>query len=283
MARNGSGTYVLPVGQPVVTGTTIGSSTFNTLTSDIANALTTSICTDGQTPMAANLPMGNNAITGLKLAAQFDNGTNAASTAFVKAAAQQYSAITSISTNTTLTNTNFGQFIFATAAIVITMPATSAANVTQALTIFNGAAANLVVTIIFQGSDKVIVNQTSITSFVMVPGQSVVMTSIAAGFYAATGNGVARYDDSYSSSLGGSGFQKFPTGLLIQWGQATATVAGVAVSYPTTFASVNALTLGNNTGNISIWTGPLGNAGLFSLFCASSTVTTSWMAIGTSP
>lgn len=65
MARNGTGTYNLPAGQPVVTNTTISSSVFNTLTSDIATALTQSICTDGQTPMAANLPMGGNKITNL--------------------------------------------------------------------------------------------------------------------------------------------------------------------------------------------------------------------------
>lgn len=68
MARNGSGTYVLPAGQPVVTGTIISSTVFNTLTTDIGNALTTSICTDGQTPMAANLSMGSNKITNLALA-----------------------------------------------------------------------------------------------------------------------------------------------------------------------------------------------------------------------
>lgn len=43
MARNSSGTYSLPAGQPVVTGTTISSSTFNTLTSDIATELTDSL------------------------------------------------------------------------------------------------------------------------------------------------------------------------------------------------------------------------------------------------
>lgn len=58
MARNGSGTYVLPAGQPVVTGTTISSTTFNTLTTDIATALTQSLASDGQTTPVANLPMG---------------------------------------------------------------------------------------------------------------------------------------------------------------------------------------------------------------------------------
>lgn len=65
MPRNGSGTYVLPAGNPVVTLATISSTTHNSTMSDIASALTNSISTDGQTPMAANLPMGNNKITGL--------------------------------------------------------------------------------------------------------------------------------------------------------------------------------------------------------------------------
>lgn len=58
MARNGSGTYELPAGQPVVAGTAISSATFNTLTNDLANALTTSLASDGQTTPTANLTMG---------------------------------------------------------------------------------------------------------------------------------------------------------------------------------------------------------------------------------
>lgn len=65
MARNGSGTYVLPAGQPVVTGTSISSTTFNTLTSDLANALTQSLASDGQTTPTANLPMGGYKHTGV--------------------------------------------------------------------------------------------------------------------------------------------------------------------------------------------------------------------------
>ena len=40
MSRNGSGTYSLPAGNPVVTATTITSTWANTTLSDIANALT---------------------------------------------------------------------------------------------------------------------------------------------------------------------------------------------------------------------------------------------------
>lgn len=65
MSRNGSGTYVLPVGNPVVTGTTITSNWANTTLSDIATALTGSVASDGQTPMTGPLAMGNNKITGV--------------------------------------------------------------------------------------------------------------------------------------------------------------------------------------------------------------------------
>jgi hypothetical protein len=65
MSRNGSGTYSLPSGNPVVTGTVISSTWANNTLNDIASALTTSIASDGQTPITANLPMSGYRLTGL--------------------------------------------------------------------------------------------------------------------------------------------------------------------------------------------------------------------------
>lgn len=70
MSRNGSGTYTLPAGNPVVPATVISTTWANTTLSDIATALTGSIAADGQTPMSGNLNMGNNKVTALA------NGTN---------------------------------------------------------------------------------------------------------------------------------------------------------------------------------------------------------------
>jgi hypothetical protein len=58
MPRNGTGTYSLPAGNPVVTGTTISSTWANNTLSDIATGLTNSLAKDGQTTPTANLPMG---------------------------------------------------------------------------------------------------------------------------------------------------------------------------------------------------------------------------------
>lgn len=65
MSRNGSGTYSLPTGNPVVTGTTISSTWANTTLADIANALTGSLAADGQTTASGSLNMGTNKITNL--------------------------------------------------------------------------------------------------------------------------------------------------------------------------------------------------------------------------
>jgi hypothetical protein len=65
MSRNGSGTYTLPAGNPVVTNTTISSTWANTTLTDLATAMTGSVAADGQTTLTGNLQMNSNKLTGL--------------------------------------------------------------------------------------------------------------------------------------------------------------------------------------------------------------------------
>ena len=56
MSYNGSGTFnINTTGQPVVAGTVISSSAFNSLTNDLATGLTTAITKDGQTTTTARI------------------------------------------------------------------------------------------------------------------------------------------------------------------------------------------------------------------------------------
>jgi hypothetical protein len=56
MSYNGSGTFnINTTGQPVVAGTVISSSSFNSLTNDLATGLTTAITKDGQTTTTARI------------------------------------------------------------------------------------------------------------------------------------------------------------------------------------------------------------------------------------
>ena len=65
MSRNGSGTYSLPAGNPVVTNTTISSTWANNTLTDLATAMTGSVAADGQTTLTGNLQMNSNKLTGL--------------------------------------------------------------------------------------------------------------------------------------------------------------------------------------------------------------------------
>lgn len=65
MPRNGSGTFTLVAGNPVVSGTPISSTVQNNTMSDVGNEITNSIPRDGTAAPTNNLPMGNFKITGL--------------------------------------------------------------------------------------------------------------------------------------------------------------------------------------------------------------------------
>ena len=115
MSRNGSGTYTLPVGNPVVTGTTISTTWANTTLTDIANTLTASVASDGQTPMTGSLNMASNKIISVT---DPTNAQDAATKAYADALTNGTAAgsFTSLAYSTTLTggtgvvNLGSGQF-----------------------------------------------------------------------------------------------------------------------------------------------------------------------------
>jgi len=66
MSYNGNGVFLInTAGQPVVAGTVISSTAFNSLTADLAGGLSTAITKDGQTTPTANIPMGGFRLTGV--------------------------------------------------------------------------------------------------------------------------------------------------------------------------------------------------------------------------
>lgn len=69
MSLNGLGQFLVnSSGQPVVSGTTISSTVFNSLTADLATALSTAVYKDGQQTMTANIPFSAFKATGLGVA-----------------------------------------------------------------------------------------------------------------------------------------------------------------------------------------------------------------------
>lgn len=65
MAFNGSGTFNLPTGNPVVVNTTIDAAVHNNTNNEIATALSNCVTRDGQSPPTGSLPMAGFKLTGL--------------------------------------------------------------------------------------------------------------------------------------------------------------------------------------------------------------------------
>lgn len=108
MAFNGSGSFSLASGNPVVTGTTISSTWANNTLTDIATGLSTTVCKDGQQTITANLPMAGFRHTGV------GNATTRAAATYASAADLQDGTLVSL---TSIAGTNT---ITATAAITMT-------------------------------------------------------------------------------------------------------------------------------------------------------------------
>ena len=72
--RNSSGTYSLPAGNPVVSGTTISSTVHNATMSDIATALTDSLDRNGKGAMLAPLELANGTVAAPAIS--FDSDTD---------------------------------------------------------------------------------------------------------------------------------------------------------------------------------------------------------------
>jgi len=154
VSYDGSGTFnINTTGQPVVTGTTISSTAFNALTADLATGLSTAMTKDGQTTPTANIPMGNNKITGL---AAGTASTDAANFGQLQTfGVPGYATTATAAGATTLTVADkINQFFTGTTTQTVVLPVTSTlvlgfqfriVNESTGLVTVNSSGANLVV------------------------------------------------------------------------------------------------------------------------------------------
>lgn len=116
MSRDGSGTYTLPAGNPVVNGTLIDPAWANNTLSDIGNELTNSLDKAGRTTPTANLPMGGFKFTALAAGSvagnsvRYEQALNNDLTTISSAATVDLAGTlaTSVSVTGTTTLTSFG-------------------------------------------------------------------------------------------------------------------------------------------------------------------------------
>ena len=219
---NGSGTYTLTAGQPVVAGTDILDSTFNTLTADLATALSTCVTRDGQSPPTTNLPMGSFKLTGLAAGTaaghsvrfeQLQTGVNKLITV-----AGTGDVITGVMTPTYGAYTNGDMFTFIvgstnTTNVTINIDGLGAKAITNGTTALTAGAltANRVVVIQYDGTRFQLLNSYLVTPITGATGSTVVPVGTTAQRDAAPSAGYVRYNtttatfEGYGSAWGSIG------------------------------------------------------------------------------
>lgn len=172
--------------------------------------------------------------------AQFDNTTKAATTAFVQAALGNKSASASYSTATVnLSASDAGKMLYIS-GLTTTVNLPSLASVADGTT-FNIQTA-IALTIARAGSDFIAANGGGQASLAIAQNSTVIITkSNAINAWVVDGSSRLLYDGNFSASVAASGYQKLPSGLILQWGiQTCNTGATTTVTLPIAFPSGSA-------------------------------------------
>jgi len=173
---------------------------------------------------------------------QFDNDDSLATSQFVQRAIGNDNGYSGLVANTTLTAAaHSGKFIYCSTAtsITITLPAIATAPAGCKFPIFNTGVGDVVVQ--FDGTEKLVVNNTSdaLSSLTLKSGESICIESLGGGtlWYHSGGSAQLKWSRNLSGSIGASGWQRLPSGLLIQYGQVTSSAsADVTFTFPIPFA-----------------------------------------------
>lgn len=218
--------------------------------------------------------------------AQFDNTTKAATTEFVQRALGNLSGYAAISSNTTLTAAHAGRGCYFSVAAVATLPV---ANTVPAGTLifFTGFTSGAT-SVARQGTDTIAANvaNSTLTSIVILDGEDLILESNGSTQWIAVGGSARlKYAGGFGSSLATSGYQKLPSGLIVQWGSiATSASVDTTVTFPIAFpTAVYSGSCTPNTGGFGTFNGSTVSSGIVNAWSAVGTrvaLSISWIAIG---
>lgn len=186
-------------------------------------------------------------------AAQFDNSTKLATTAYVMDAIGSLSGFIQPTANTVLTAANIGQLVWCggTGPYTITLPSSVGLPPGSVIHMHCTAGTAGPVTITTQGSDLVHPgNGVGITSFTMSVGDDCDLICVAPNVWIPQSGSISlRYNQgAFGNSIVASanGYQKLPSGLIIQWLSLTAGSGGhVSGLWPIAFPNAVLLFVGN--------------------------------------
>ncbi|KVN34263.1 hypothetical protein WJ63_03580 [Burkholderia pyrrocinia] len=188
-----------------------------TITNDLAKRATVESPVFTGTPKAPTPP-------------QFDNTTKLATTAFVRSLGMQANTFTTLVGAATLTAANVGGSIYLGGAgnYTVTLPLASSVPAGARIEFVSGVGASPV-TISRQGTDTIYMNaSTSLATVPMALGDTYVVESNNVNWYSVGGSTPLAFTGGFGASLSAGGYQKLPSGLIIQWGKLVTAIGASA-------------------------------------------------------
>ncbi len=174
-------------------------------------------------------------------APQFDNDTSIATTAFVQRALGNMQT-TLYAASTTLTAADAGKAVLlATTGTVMTLPLLSSVPLGSVFRFVN-VTTNGAGSVARQGGDVIYFGATALPSIAVNGGESLDVVAHATGWVAIGGSmSLAYASSSFGASLAANGYQKLPSGMIIQWGSSSAISSGSQLTITLPIAMPSAL------------------------------------------
>lgn len=215
--------------------------------------------------LALKAPLASPALTGSPSAPtplQFDADTSLATTEFVKRQGLQLAGISYYTASTTLPLADVGKAVFvnfAAAGGTISLPSAAIVPAGAIYTVYNWGAQSFGLA---APAGQTINNNTSNPqTFTMQPYSTVILIAeTGTGWVVIGGSGQLTTSPLFGSSSAGNGYQKLPSGLIIQWasGVNTAAAGNQTITLPLTFPNAHLKTLVSSLYAISAQNGGYG-------------------------
>lgn len=217
---------------------------------------------------------------------QFDNDTSLATTAFVQRAIGNRQNNTELSSATALTAADAGKWINLSGgtAYTVTLPNISSVAAGAEFIFHNDG--GFPCTVQRYGSNTIAIAGGMFPSVSIGPGEFLVV-SAQGGLWRTAGSAVLKNEGQFGSSLAASGYQKLPSGLIIQWGVSGGVPNGgsLTITLPITMPGLIASVATSYNGNSPSVGNPhstnIVSASQFQIYNSGSTTATyRWIAIG---
>lgn len=177
--------------------------------------------------------------------AQFDNDTSMATTAFVQRAIGSYRTVISGADGVTLDASHIGACIYAGGNV--NLPAASSWPAGSAVSLICTGSVGVTYQVVPNGTNKILVNQSGFTQSAVNVRAGDTLTLVSTGgsnWIAINGSAQLPFSSHFGSSLSGNGYQKLPSGMIIQWGVASNNnstvpiIASFPIAFPNTVVSI---------------------------------------------